>query len=1093
MANETPLLRAKLAPPRLHRRLLPRPALAARLREALDYRVTLLQAGTGYGKTTALVALADGELPLLWYSVGESDADPQIFLSYLIAACAAGLPGLSDLPAATLRERRGEGGSAAWAQVLDALLNAVGDSLRGPAILVLDDYHFVAGSPEIRSLTERLIAYAPRDLRVVLSSRYPLAGGELLRWRARGEVLELSREALAFDADEIAALFREVYGMALADEDVAALAHQTEGWPIALQLVWQGLRGGSARGLAELLTDRPASLAALFDYLAGDVLGRQPAALADFMRGTALLRELTPAACDAVRQADDSAALLDQLRDRDLFVVELGPRQLRYHHLFHEFLRQQAADAPALDACRRRAARFFAAQGDDEEAIYHWLSACDYNEAAAAIARAGEAALRAGRLDTLAGWIDALPPEVLTSRPRLLGYLGDLYRLRSRFADALSWYAQSESACRDRRDQAGVSRALRGQALVYIDQVRPAQAEHLLQEALRISDGLDDRQARARLLDLLAENKLNMGKPAEAEALRAEARTLREEGPVEDLLSVRVKLRTGRLAEARDILEGWAEEERRASERGQRHTPRGHRETVLVLSLIHSFCGEAERAAERAALGIAVGERLGSPFITAVAHTRLAHAWQLRAAGPPPRDESVAIYQRAIALGDSLAVRRIRAEASWGLTRAYGFSGDLESAARFAREGSEISLWAGDQWVAAMIELTLGASYVLAEHPADGLAVLEHALSLMRECGDSFGRAATRLWMAVAHGDLRQAEHAAACVDDMLALCAAHGYDFLLTRPSFLGLPEPRRALPLLLAARARGVLGDYVSRLIAGLGLADLQAHPGYQLRVQTLGAFRVWRGGQEIEARAWQRDKARQLFQLLVTRRGRWLQREEIADLLWPRLGADAAGRDFKVALNALNKALEPARGADAPSAYIARDGSAYRLRPEADLWLDSAAFAAACAEGFGLLDADRPEQGAAALRRAIDLYAGDYLPDAAYEDWAAIERERLRAAFLRAADRLAAALAELGKDDEALEVCLRILAQDSCWERAYRIQMLAHARQGNRPQALRSYQRCAETLDAELGVAPARATRDLCERIRCSDISLVRVTDL
>ncbi|NTV63824.1 MAG: tetratricopeptide repeat protein, partial [Oscillochloris sp.] len=722
-----------------------------------------------------------------------------------------------------------------------------------------------------------------------------------------------------------------------------------------------------------------------------------------------------------------------------------------------------------------------------------WLAARDYDEAATAITRAGEAALRAGRLDTLAGWIDALPSAVLGSHPRLVGYLGDLYRLRSRFDEALSWYAQAEAACREQRDQAGVSRALRGQALVYIDQVRPAQAESLLQEALRISDGLDDRQARARLLDLLAENKLNMGKPGEAEALRSEARMLREEGPVEDLLSVRVKLRTGRLAEARATLEAWAEQERRASERGQLHTPRGHRETLLILSLIHSFCGEGGPAAERAEAGIAVGERLDSPFITAVAQARLGHAWQLREGGPAPRDESVAIYQRAIALGDSLAVRRIRAEASWGLTRAYGFSGDLEVAARFAREGAEISLWAGDLWIAAMIELTLGASYVLAERPGEGLAVLERALLLLRECGDSFGRAAARLWMALAHGDLRQPEHTAACVDDLLSLCATHCYDFLLSRPSFLGPPDARRAVPLLLAARARGVQVDYVGRLLAQLGLGEIQIHPGYQLRVQTLGGFRVWRGGHEIEARAWQRDKARQLFQLLVTHRGRWLQRDEMADLLWPHLGQDAACRDFKVALNALNKALEPARPPEVLSAYIARDGSAYRLRPEADLWLDSAAFAAACAEGQSLLDLGHQAEGVAALRRALGLAAGDYLPDAAYEDWAAAERERLRGIFLRAADRLATTLVELGQDDEALEVCRRILALDSCWERAYRIQMLAHTRLGNRPQALRCYRRCAEALEAELGLAPSRATRDLHERIRSGDPALPSVTTL
>jgi LuxR family maltose regulon positive regulatory protein len=70
------VLVTKLVPPRPQRRVLPGPALAARLGEALDYRLTLLHAGTGYGKTTALAALDGREAALFWYSVGEADADP---------------------------------------------------------------------------------------------------------------------------------------------------------------------------------------------------------------------------------------------------------------------------------------------------------------------------------------------------------------------------------------------------------------------------------------------------------------------------------------------------------------------------------------------------------------------------------------------------------------------------------------------------------------------------------------------------------------------------------------------------------------------------------------------------------------------------------------------------------------------------------------------------------------------------------------------------------------------------------------------------------------------------------------------------------
>src|SRR5690242_15869101 len=209
MRREDLLLRTKLSPPEQHRRVLPRPALLARLREAFEYRLTVVQAGTGYSKTTALAALDTGEFPLFWYSIGETDADPQRFLSYLVAAFRLRLPDLSDLPLAVLQERGAEGSREAWMQALDALINALSEALPGPALLVVDDYHIVAGLPEIRALAEHFLTYLPANLHVVLSTRYPPSGPGLLRWRARGEVLEINRTALAFRPDEIEALFRE--------------------------------------------------------------------------------------------------------------------------------------------------------------------------------------------------------------------------------------------------------------------------------------------------------------------------------------------------------------------------------------------------------------------------------------------------------------------------------------------------------------------------------------------------------------------------------------------------------------------------------------------------------------------------------------------------------------------------------------------------------------------------------------------------------------------------------------------------------------------------------------------------------------------
>jgi thioredoxin-like negative regulator of GroEL len=68
-----------------------------------------------------------------------------------------------------------------------------------------------------------------------------------------------------------------------------------------------------------------------------------------------------------------------------------------------------------------------------------------------------------------------------------------------------------------------IGQALRGQARVYLDTVNATQADALLQEALRLSEGQEDRESRARLLDLLAENMLNLGRLEQAQAYQAQA------------------------------------------------------------------------------------------------------------------------------------------------------------------------------------------------------------------------------------------------------------------------------------------------------------------------------------------------------------------------------------------------------------------------------------------------------------------------------------------------------------------------------------------------------------------------------------------
>jgi DNA-binding SARP family transcriptional activator len=303
----------------------------------------------------------------------------------------------------------------------------------------------------------------------------------------------------------------------------------------------------------------------------------------------------------------------------------------------------------------------------------------------------------------------------------------------------------------------------------------------------------------------------------------------------------------------------------------------------------------------------------------------------------------------------------------------------------------------------------------------------------------------------------------------LLPLARQYGYDELLTQPCFTGVKDGQAPIPLLLNARARGVEARYVERLLGDTDLVDVEFHPGYSLAVRTLGSFAVWRGDQPVTARNWRREKARQMFQLLLTYRGQWFYREQIIDQLWPHLSPDAAERDFRVVLNALNRAIEPDRPRGAPSFLVTRKGQVYGLNPEARVLVD--------ADDFERLAAS---DDAASLRRALAVYEDDYLPERVYEDWSTAERQRLRHLYLTTAERLARHLLQAGSWDETVEVCQAILSRDSCWEAAYRLLMQVYAAQGNRAQVHAAYRSCADTLEDELGVEPSPTTQALFEKL-------------
>ena len=155
--NLSHALRTKSIPPPRNARTLVRPRVNQVLKQALEYRLTILQAEAGYGKSTALAELAGEFRPAIWYQASQEDNDPLVFLLQLCYALQHALPEITNLPTSFLDAWDGTQGPLPWRRVLDQVINALADIQLPPTLFILDDAHLLTEGGELPHVLDRLI------------------------------------------------------------------------------------------------------------------------------------------------------------------------------------------------------------------------------------------------------------------------------------------------------------------------------------------------------------------------------------------------------------------------------------------------------------------------------------------------------------------------------------------------------------------------------------------------------------------------------------------------------------------------------------------------------------------------------------------------------------------------------------------------------------------------------------------------------------------------------------------------------------------------------------------------------------------------
>lgn len=405
------VITTKLFRPSLRQDTVERTRLHDLLRLGCARPLTLVVAPAGWGKSTLVAEwLARDEITAGWVSLDGADNDPMRFWRYLLLAAdragsAAGAAALRSLETA---------GSDVLRDVLPAFVNAL-VSTDAPLVVVLDDYHLVT-SVQVHGSIAKLLDHSPPQLHLILITRAdpPLPVGRL---RVREQLTELRAEDLRFSAAEALEFFGRRLGPQLSRRDVLRVLARTEGWAAGLQLAALQLRGrADTEAFVERFTGADWHIV---NYLGDEVLASQAPEVREFLMATSVLNRMCAPLCDALTGRADGSELISNVYRANLFVIPLDDelRWFRYHHLFGGLLRYELArTSPQRPAdLHRRAARWYAEHGDAAEAIRHAIASGDSALISALVAAHWLPTFNTGHLETVRGWLDALPKELVAA------------------------------------------------------------------------------------------------------------------------------------------------------------------------------------------------------------------------------------------------------------------------------------------------------------------------------------------------------------------------------------------------------------------------------------------------------------------------------------------------------------------------------------------------------------------------------------------------------------------------------------------------------------------------------------------------------
>ncbi len=983
--------------------LIPRTRLTIALADRFEHRLTTIIAPAGSGKTTALAQAVQSNAlqPLgqdVWLGAGPADAEPATLISGMLAAFGVEASGDVETDSRLLSE-------LVWSRAPTRVT------------LIVDDAHHLSGP--CAEMLARLLVELPANGQLLLSGRSspPLA---IARLRSLRQVLEITREDLALDDDEVRML---VAARGAGDE--AELPRHAASADLALR----------------------AGPQATSEYLWEEVLGQIEPARLGALVSASVLDEIDDSLAAALSGGTFSAGDLTH----GLPMVEThqsGHR--RMHALLRGALTTRLSDAARIDALRR-AARVEVDRGRLGEACELFARAGDESEAVDAARKLVVLPTLSGRLDTTRSVRRSIAG--IAGNGALHQLLDGQCELNLPSETLATRFSEVAAAARDEGDQLieavavfrSIQAANNGDAPLpetstdrirsLASQVPYADAVHGYLESLRHQGDGNAESAlaalercgplgRETLLVMKSERFCDLGRP---ELVASDL------GP-EDVASL----------------------------------PAG---AEIFISFAMWLRGEASPE-EALAIGSSMLPSIRTrglaltviSFLSVLTHIALAAGESSRA-----RDYATECASRAASIGDV----RTTLFAAIALASTASADGDDDEAA--ALINPDVTGVPFGAWPARPLLVGLPLVYLSGWDAREPLSRCSFGPSL--QIAVDAGRALVELregGSALAASKLAWHEP-----NVLRAHVLPHHLAELAAAASSRGVATAERLLDDLPAPRAgvAAAAGSPISAVAAWATgrLAKIAPEPEHEILVKALGPIELYRDGELVTDPDWvRRVRVRELLGLMLERGS--IPRSEAASLLWPDLDSDRATNNLRVTLSRLQAVLEPDRNTESPRSFMRTEGQTLTI--DGVLEVDVADFERILEQGSAVDRAGGPAEAVALYESALQKWRGPYL-ETFDATWLTVTRMRLDSLARTAMVRLGELDLAKGEPERALKRAAAAQALNPLDERAGRLMGLAMLGMGDRAGALSALGALTSALsEADLEAQPE--TTRVVERI-------------